>query len=267
MRMWVGILVVTAATLCNVTKIFGQNNSCLYIYPDSISADANHLNKDSVALDTCKASATYNHFYSKRYDIYFKANIFDLSYANPDSILIVHWDDIDTAYHILRDSFQAMYDRWGSFYFQKTHPDDTLFAYEGFKLIFDNYQLAYGYDSLVSYGGIMNDLDTLWTKTGMLEAFVNPPIPPPDYVHEEILEDYILWSIGDDILSLRLNPIKINRVQVKIFDCLGRCILNTSGYTQSTNGYSLLRINIHTLPHGVYFLIFENMPYRVKFYF
>src|SRR5438876_2988273 len=124
--------------VCFSPKILATGiDSCLYTYPDSYGENEySHMNRDSVALDTCKSSSTYNYWYSKRYEVYFKVNAFHLGYASPDSILIVHWEDIDTVYSALRDSFRSMYNKWGSFYFQKMQPQDTSFTYDGFKMIF-----------------------------------------------------------------------------------------------------------------------------------
>src|SRR5947208_14591758 len=115
MKWLLKIVLVTLVTLAASDNAWAQApNSCLYIIPDSLGPDVVHMNRDSVALDTCSGSATHNHWYSKRFEVDFKVNAFHLGYASPDSILIVHWEDIDTIYSALRDSFHSMYNKWRS---------------------------------------------------------------------------------------------------------------------------------------------------------
>src|SRR5689334_22830557 len=136
-------------TLFLCSKCYASTGIKLWIYPDNMNGYV-HMNKDSVAKDTSSGSPTFNRWYSKRYNLYFRVNAFHLGYGSPDSVLIVHWENIDTIYKALRDSMHSIYVKWGPFYLQKMNPDDTSHSFEGFKMIFNNFILA--------DAGVLNDL-------------------------------------------------------------------------------------------------------------
>ncbi len=234
---------------------YAQVDNCLFIHPDSLSPQSLHMNSDSVAIDTCSSSPTNGHWYSKRFEVFFKVNAFHLGYASPDSILIVHWENIDTMYSALRDSFHSIYNKRGPYYFQKIRPQDTSFTYDGFKMIFNDYHLAWGYDRYVSYGGVMNDLDTIWTA-GLIEAHLNTPNLPPDHVSQPS-KFGLSWSFSDNALNIRV-PLDLNlqSLNFQIFDLLGRKIIEKN---QPIQNFDVLKVNLQDIRKGTYFLYLEKL--------
>lgn len=235
-----GLVLLSAYTLATA------EDSCLYIYPNTVGHYVNQ-NIDSVARDTCSLSATHNHLYSKRYELHFKVNAFHLGYASPDSILIVHWEDIDTLFPVLRNSFNSIYSRVGAFYFQKMRPQDTSFSYDGFKMIFNEY---------FPVETVLAELDTIWTNTGIMEAGFNPPRDPATYVHQEKTVPLELLIHPNPSMSKviiqRSDGKNIDRISM--FDTNGKEVFNL-GFLHHTE----VTLDLRTFPNGSYTIVCDNL--------
>jgi hypothetical protein len=79
-------------------------------------------NPDSVRIDTCSSSPTFNQLYGKRwFYIKFTHYVIDLPQAPADTILEVSWTAIDTAYPSLRTAFAALESKYGTLHMM--HPE------------------------------------------------------------------------------------------------------------------------------------------------
>jgi hypothetical protein len=253
---WVSLLSLLAAILLSAERAAtGQTHvlittldPCLRIDPDSISITSRDNNRDSVAVDTCASSSTYRHWYSKRYDVHFRVNAFHLGYGAPDSVMIVHWQDIDTQFAALRDSFASIYNTWGPFCFQKVNPEDTSHSYETYKLIFDDYHLA--------DGGVLDALNKIWTD-GLVEITFNIPRGAPDGVIRE-LPVRGAWRLSGRALSINLEDILPENIRVDAVDIVGRRISNLPVSCDCTSVYAQLKIDLQFLPIGAYLLVLQG---------
>ena len=243
MKKLAGLLLAFVCILSLPKLGWAQVNSCLY----SKISDSVYTNPDSVARDTCTGSATYNHWYSKRYEAYFKVDAFHLGYGNPDSVLIVHLEDIDTTYSALRDSFHSIYTKWGAFYFQKIHPEDTSRSYEGYKIIFHEY--------LLSQGGVVDDLSKIETD-GLVEISFNTPVGPPNNVNQYDNRQ-LSFNILDNVLHVKLSS-GLSTSSVQLFDLSGKKVFDLHSLNQQQ-----ISISTHGIATGMYFLVCDNMSAKL----
>ena len=101
-------------------------DSCLCIWG---AADSSlWLNPDTVKVDTCNYHGGFpppadDYVYSNIYEIVFEYAVIKLDAVSADSVLIVPWTYVDTAYPTFRTICSNVAERYGGLWFIKLYPE------------------------------------------------------------------------------------------------------------------------------------------------
>ncbi|HET9137597.1 MAG TPA: hypothetical protein VFO76_13260 [Candidatus Kapabacteria bacterium] len=119
---------------------YGQSDSCLKVL--SSATDTTWSNPDSVKADSCIGSSTYGQLYCKGWFIVeFSYYVLPAPWGPADTIIDRTWHDIDTVYPTIRNYFDTLEQKYGTFFFRKQQPDfvDTSLGRSSiFKIWFSN---------------------------------------------------------------------------------------------------------------------------------
>jgi hypothetical protein len=205
-------------------------------------------NRDSVMIDTCFGSDTYNSLYSKKwFKIRFHNYVINLFQAPYDTLLEVSWTNIDTMFTSLRSSFSILEDKYGTFFLRKYAPnltDSTDPASHVYDIRFSTY---------VPVDSILNDLRNI----SGLDSYSFSSYPG-------FLDDVLEKKSGRNEILVVPNP-ATNSIEVKcdlisdnqshiisVFDPIGNVVLNERINSSNSN------IDISHLPNNFYILKIDS---------
>jgi len=182
------------------------------------------------------------------FEVMFRYYVLSDTSGSPDGIVYRSWKDIDPSYPGIRNAFEAIENRFGTFTFQSYDysPNDTSwFTRRGWSLTFDNYVFA---DSTLRYLLKVPELDTSGRDA-----------PKDGATFDGGIVYYSNISQGSSTSSARLWPMPCSHYlyvsgvaetnPVQIYDDLGREISLPSD--EITNGIS---VDVLTLNSGIYYL-------------
>lgn len=226
---------------------YSQN--CLKLLPNE--EYNSWFNPDSVKIDTCTNSPTYEKWYSK-YGYAFGI----LNYLfKPSPIQIsarMTWQDIDSLYDTQRQQFEILEQKFGKFTIRRheEHTNDSMhLAHPVFVIDFDNYNLV---DSVVFYMKMIDSILCPGLKNQPYATSVNFEQTENSYNKIQII------SNTNNNLIVLLPPYKIKKTLIiDIFDLLGNQIQHLS-----VNYADEIEINIGSIRAGMYFLRIDNKFFK-----
>jgi hypothetical protein len=229
-------------------------DSCMVLYCDLHPSDSAYsefcVNVDSVRIDTCHGSPTYNEAFGKRwFKIEFTNYAINVPYGPHDTVIEVSWTGIDTAYPTLRTSFSALETKHGTLWLKKGAPDftdSTDLTSHIFLLRFDDY---------VCIDSVLADLKNI---SGIESSFISYP-RIADYVPE------VASKHGASLLRVQPNlpntELRLQRVDnqpirhVIIYDSRGSKVLDK--YFNANEQQVLL--SIQSLAIGMYVVTCDEL--------
>jgi hypothetical protein len=205
------------------------------------------VNPDSVRIDSCLNSPTFEKLFAKRYFyLNFKVNNFPFDYQlKPDSIKRV--SDISSSKPELKAQFQQLESQFGTIYFQGRiyfDIDSEFWLNPGCRMYFDNYQ---NIDEVIDI--FTSTIDSLSDI-----HYVNRALPITSV--EEIGEN-------ENNIQIYPNPVK-NILDLKLFQISSMDIISIYslyGLKVKESEYKE-QINISDLQPGIYFLKFGNKIFK-----
>ncbi|MBK9249108.1 MAG: T9SS type A sorting domain-containing protein [Ignavibacteria bacterium] len=133
----------------NIVSSAPVSDSCLRMYLphnpgfDTTTGNSGTYNPDSVMIDTCSGSATYNHKYAKRmFRIQFPIYFYPFDHVL-DSGEVKGVSDIDSTYLGLKNRFLEIQDTFGIIYFQGLNhfsSDSIVLLNPVLQVFFEEYQ-------------------------------------------------------------------------------------------------------------------------------
>lgn len=244
------LVLIPAGILCSAFPVSAQQADCLCmpIFTSGMPA----RNSDSMMVDTCGLDAEScvhaammgdrNRYYSKTgYLIDFDVPAIRLPTAPEDSILEVTWDAIDTALSVLRADMEGLENKYGSYVLRKLDPADS--SSQRFELRMDDYENV---DSIVVD---LSEIDNLrLDRDPNFEFILSGPADRAEdlglTVFPSPARDYVIVTAREPARSISL------------YDLLGREVAVPS--ISSMSGADRLRLDLHTLPDGVWYLRVNN---------
>jgi len=112
------LIIILLAFLAIFTNAYSQNiNNCLeMVYPN----EDIYYNPDSVMVDTCSESLTFGKWYAKKTYVFgMKVYVFGTEALHMDST--VNWQDIDSTYIQIKNSFQNLEQQFGSYIIRRSN--------------------------------------------------------------------------------------------------------------------------------------------------
>ncbi len=196
-------------------KLFAVNDSCLQLVIDKW--DWAPL-CDSLRIDTCLNSITYNQYYAKKGYMLFAKVYFFKNAISFDSAYT--WEDIDTNFQTIRQAFSDFNNRFCNIKFVRwdyfIENDSEFIDSKHFKLELETYQCV---DSVIAFVNKIDGIDH-----GDLFQ-----LPALECVNEKFLfSDYI---ISNDENNLKIDFLNFNnlnyRTSVSIYDFMGQLVFET----------------------------------------
>jgi hypothetical protein len=232
------------------------DSSCLVMWQDSplfIGSGYAWFNPDSVKVDVCQGPQYLQEFAKHYFSVYFLYYIIPI----PDSVALngadtaIHtWQDIDTAFTALRDSFQSVEQKFGTFTLEHSDdgPGDTSLDEKAWIINFHSYL----------------NIDTVDTALSNLPD-INPALgwvgnPAPSFyesVNLKTSEAQIrVWpepcNSEVNISGIGTNP------DAKFFDPLGREV--TLPLALSEN---VLTVDVSSQPNGVIYCSDDGHVFKI----
>ena len=231
-------------------KLYAINDSCLkLLYPHD--PDNGFYNLDSVMIDTCHNSSTYNDWYVKKYyAVLFElsARIFKINPFPKDTF--VTWDFIDTSYIATRNGLKNIYDEYGHFIMRRIKyyiSDSEAFRFPAVAIAFNEYLNYY----------------TLREKFEKIDKVIEVRLESPtgfDFVEEnnESSDAFKIFpNPAQNVLLLKIKEdTLLNNLKITILNNHGNVVLV---YLSSQDNSMFIKLNISALPTGLYFCNFNNI--------
>jgi hypothetical protein len=223
---------------------YGQVDSCLKLLGPTFIQEPTWENPDSIMVDSCVSSPTYGQKYARGwFHLRFTYHILPTPVGPKDTIIDRTWKDIDTQYISVRNAFDTLEQRYGSFFFRKFQPhwNDTANGGDNFfdvwfndNVNIDSVEIAIGRVPLVVYCDYVNRAGILVLSASNHEQKYSGLYfsPNPTNNHFTLLS-------SDKTIS--------GRVSVRIFDQRGGMVASESVDISSEN-----KINVSSLASGVY---------------
>lgn len=223
---------------------YGQGDSCLKLLGPTFAEDTTWENPDSVMVDSCISSPTYGQKYAKGwFNLRFTYYILPTPVGPEDTIIDRAWQDIDTQYVSVRNAFDTLEQKYGSFFFRKFQPhwNDTANGGDNlFNVWFNHYvnidsvEGAIRSISLIKYCDYDN-------RAGILLASVSNQ-------KEKLIGTNLIPNPASNYFSLIPSDKSISgQVSVRVFDQRGVVVASESVDISSEN-----KINVSSLASGVY---------------
>ncbi|MEP7234879.1 MAG: hypothetical protein ABI778_06245 [Ignavibacteriota bacterium] len=222
---------------------------------DTLPPYHQYANPDSVMVDTCSGSATYQHRYAaKWFRVEFQKVIFSIPAAtNLDTSIDRGWRDIPTIDTAIRDGFDSIELHYGTFVLQKAYPgaDDTTNIFfsqsQVFLLKFDNYV---DIDSAQSMLKTIPSIYTYYQNRAVAFNAVR--------THLQIKPLFLSSSMTTGFLNIQYPSVTRNRLRV--FDMKG---CDQSDYVRFVQASSdIIGADCSLLADGFYFLAIDNNAER-----
>jgi len=247
------VLLLFLLLLAPSGRLFLQEipDSCLKFYWEPTIG---FQNPDSVKIDTCIDSPTYNHIFAKEFfTVQFEYNVLprvDSTYG--DSIVEYRWYDIDTNYNETRNGFSELEKKFGTFYFREIYryePDTTENEKRQLRIRFDEYVDV---DTVV---GFIKTIPLLTDVLYILRAGVLVDIK------SEKLNSNNEYSIypqpANDILHIHAKTQSQTTI-IDIINMIGQIV-----FTKKYQSENLINLNISYLNPGVYILKINNFYIKI----
>jgi hypothetical protein len=247
-----GVCITICLGLLQVGKLYAQTDSCLQLVCIDGQFDSVKLrtcnNPDSVKIDICSSSPTYNLMYGKRwFYVWFTHYVINLPQAPADTLLEVSWSAIDTVYPALRSAFADLETKYGTLYLKKYAPnwvDSTHNVSHIYHLRFDQY---------VCIDSVLNDI-------GLIQGLTKYHFfPYPVYMLNVLDEQktppilFLYPNPATSILNIsRYDGEPIHRIVV--LDLTGKTILE-----KQFEGQTEVVLDIHFLPNAAYRIICDGL--------
>lgn len=236
-------------------------NSCLSVA--AIDSFANQ-NPDSVALDTCLNSPTFNQRYARQWwQFEFTVNAISLPAFPADTLSwdslrsVSHldfdttWEAIDTAYMLLRTEFQSLERTYGHITLRKLLPwitDTTYGQTRAFILRFDNYCPILG--ATASLDSIQQVTHVVYNHRDLRDSNI-----PNERSSQDIRSQYLILfpNPTENYLNIVFNRGNFiaHQTDVNIYDMLGQLrIVKTIQAGQNLQA----AIDVSGLTNGMYIL-------------
>ena len=220
--------------------------------PYTGNGEGKALNPDSVMVDTCEASPTYDQRFANRYYIVqfpYEEYPFNFEPFHPNSTAT--YRDIDSAYPGYIDGFQSIENKFGNFVFlrRNTEPDSNIQKNPVFSMKFDEYVCI---DSVVE---ALKSIENL-----KYSAYVN------NAVHLTNVDDNkdgksikIFPNPSENKITIKINEINNNKNSINIYSLDGR--LKISQLIQFSS--ETIDIDISKLINGIYYIRYDNQQTKL----
>ncbi|MFN8361109.1 MAG: T9SS type A sorting domain-containing protein [Candidatus Kapaibacterium sp.] len=232
----------------NITYAAPVADSCLRMFvPDEHGMDTSlggptwygSYNPDSVMIDTCSGSATYQHLFAKKwFIIQFPKNFYPFNHIL-DSGEVKEVSDIDSSHLALLNRFLQLQDTLGLIYFQGLDdpPSDSVVMLNPLlKLSFENYQDV---DYVVEH--FKNTVDSVKNLAYELRAGQLTDVKEL----EKVQRNRIYPNPVKDYLTIQQDQIHDNNSRVEVFDLDGKKVFESEYHE---------KIDVSMLQSGNYFL-------------
>ena len=179
--------------------------------------------------------------------IFLTKDPFDLPAYPRDTTIIKHWTELDTNLSALREKFQFIENKYGSFVLKKGLPDiiDTAsLGSRSYRIMFSKHQ--YVPDILVD----LTDT-SLFAPVSFQPRFGQNLGTVVDFVEENNL--FLFPNPANDKLILDISNISYSLKNIKLYNLLGT--LFNVNYTIFTND---IEFDITSLNKGIYFIQIDN---------
>ncbi len=230
-----------AVAFLSFEKSYAIDPDCLEIVLGNDGYSSENL--DSIMVDTCTNSPTYNKWYAKKGIV---IRFYDYPFIEePIPINIIkYWYDIDTNLALLKERLQNISNKYGIFTIIRETKDEFSHLYrKDFTLTFENYIC---FDSLCY--DIIDSSANVWS--------INFRFVPEKLDVKENNYNPIIYN-EDNILKINCS-LSINS-KIKLIDIYGN-IYNTNFEIMDNT----VNINISNLSIGVYFIQIDNLK-PIKF--
>lgn len=226
-----------------VSTCYGQGDSCLRLYCDPAIC----YNPDSVMVDTCSSSLTYEKRFCKTgFSVEFLDNVMNVGYGAPDSILEVTWESIDTSYASIRSAFQDIYNTRGAYVFRKVYPTDTASSSTSSRL----YKIRFLEYTLVD--SVLLEIDAI---DRIYFTFNKPEIPKSIFSEKQKVGYEVEFSNGQ--IRIQNTESKYSQpLEISIYSILG------DKHYHAYMSYPVYTISTISLPTGVYILSVGGYSYK-----
>jgi hypothetical protein len=251
-----GILIIVLISACVLGPTLAHTQ-CLEIYcaPGQPWYDDPHYicdAADTVMIDTCAASPTFNKLYGRKWFAYlFDEYVIRIPWAPPDSVVELTWRSIDTSFPDVRSDFASLEDEFGSYKLIKANPTDTSGSIpsRGYSIRFLQYV----------------DIDTVVYKLKSFNHgkadFVSYPTPVLGITGDD--NEYPFVATPNPTrggVSVKSSTYDMGVDKYQIVDVSGRLL--ASGHIQVNDSHELF-IDLSEYPSGVYFILLGSSKLRV----
>lgn len=244
MKKFLPLLLFTAGLLLTTAQLNTQGlPPCAKIFgpPDA------QQNPDSVAVDTCWDSPTYDQLYARQwFDVTFDTQAVDLPWYPNGTVIDTTWEVVGTDFSSIREGLEDLEERFGTFILRKRWPADTLGEIsQMFDLRFDSYvNIDSASDAINAipnaYGGYIQRLIIL------IDAV------PVDVMEEAESETFFLIpNPAGGSVDVAFESKKFSTTSpLIVHDALGRTVLQTP--VQQPPQHT--RLDLSALSAGAYFV-------------
>ena len=221
-------------------SVYAIADSCLKMV--EIDDGMNSFNPDSVKVDTCSNSPTFRKWYSRK-GFLVGMTFYPISPKPIPPGSKKTWRDIDSQYISIKNSFQALENKFGIFSIRREYEnskDSIELASCVFILDFSNYLLV---DSVLYY---LRNIDSV-----MGAYLQNEPLYSS--VENEYIKNSFIISPNpaSDFIEIEIPPLEwgLGGVSAIIYNIFGQIVLSVGAILELPS-----RVDVSTLVPGLYFV-------------